>query len=509
MTDACAFIDELRRSRHELVILYAPAGAVPLDPPSCEGEPGISEIAAELSAVAFRRGGILVIGEGMSGDGCLGCLMAAAGAAFHNHVIDRVEVEGATSIIAADGDLTLFDLRPLDPDGSFPLLLGGTGGEPTCDGVTSVRLEVDSDLSGPWNTDVRIATPHESLDAEIGELLDGESLDESAHPWVDLVVSRTDDTLVIDVGATFGGALPEWVALTVFIEDTGEILGNEVEISTWIPVDCGLAVGQVFDLAAVTAVTAIAHDTDQTVAATARRYGRGEALVLPWDALAPANLAALPAVKQALLFSMPTEPWHAASGLPLPITFSVQNDGTTAVTIRIEAVVPLNQLLEAWGDPLTLDPVRWEFELGAGEVATRTIWLLPTAATTTIEIPFLIFAFDGEDWTPIETDVVSVEVRQTDHRSELRDLRNTLIQCAQSTDDPDVLEVLRDMLIATERVALASTDRSAAQDAIRDLAGAFSTAEDDQLPCIADLRGRLAELIAIWQAQWVASGSAR
>ena len=125
-------------------------------------------------------------------------------------------------------------------------------------------------------------------------------------------------------------------------------------------------------------------------------------------------------------------------------------------------MVPPTQLLEAWGDPLTLDPVRWEFELGAGEGATRTVWILPTATTTTIEIPFLILAGDGEGWTPIETDVVSVEVRQTDHRTELRDLRNALIQCAQSTDDPAVLEVLRDMLAATERVALASTDRSAA-----------------------------------------------
>jgi len=303
--------------------------------------------------------------------------------------------------------------------------------------------------------------------------------------------------------------LPEWVALTVFIEDTGEIPGNEFETSTWIPVDCGLAASQVFDLVAVTAVTAIAHDTDQTVAATARRYGRGEALVLPWDALGPANLAALPAVEQALLFSMPTEPWPAASGLPLPMTFSVQNDGTAMVTIRIDAMVPPTQLLEAWGDPLTLDPVRWEFELRAGEAATRTVWVLPTATTTTLDVPFLILAGDGEDWAPVETDVVSVEVHKTDHRSELRDLRNALIQCAQSTDDPDVLEVLRDMLTAIERVALASTDRSAAEDAIRDLSGAFSTAEDNQLPCIADLRGRLAELIAIWQAQWVASGSAR
>ena len=281
------------------------------------------------------------------------------------------------------------------------------------------------------------------------------------------------------------------------------------ETSVWIPVDCGLAAGQVFELVAVTDVTAIAHDTDQTVAATARRYGRGEALVLPWDALAPANDAALPVVEQALGFSMPTEPWPANVGLPLPLTFGVQNDGTTSVTIRIDAMVPLTQLLEAWGDPLTLDPVRWEFELGAGEVVTRTVWILPTATTASIEIPLLVLAGDGESWTPIETDVVLIEVRQTDHRTELRDLRIALNRCAQSTDDPVVLDVLRNMLATTERVALAGTDRSAADEAIRDLSRAFEFAEDDHLPCVASLRARLAEFIAIWQAQWVATGSAQ
>ena len=260
---------------------------------------------------------------------------------------------------------------------------------------------------------------------------------------------------------------------------------------------------------AVTDITAIAHDTNQTVAATARRYGRGEALVMPWDALGPANEAALPVVEQARLFSMPTEPWPAAGGLPLPITFSVRNDGTAAVTIRIDAMVPQTQLLEAWGDPLTLDPVRWEFELGVGEAETRTVWVLPTATITSIEIPFLILAHDGESWTPIETNMVQIEVHHTDHRTELRDLRTVLNKCAQSTDDPIVLEVLRDILAATDRVALAGTNHSAAEEAIRDLSRAFASAEDDQLPCVADLRGRLAELIAIWQAQWVATGSAQ
>jgi subtilase family serine protease len=509
VTDACTFLDELRRSHHELVVLYAPTGAVPLDTPSCAGEPEIIDLAAELSAVAYRRGGILVLGEGMEGDGCLGCLLGASGTTFHNHVIDRVEVGATTAIVTMGDDLTLFDLRPLDPAGSFPLLLGDSGDAPICDGMTSVRLEIDAGFIGPWIIEVQSDTPHEALDTEIGELLDGESLDASAHPWVDLAISRADGALVIDVRSTSGGALPEWLALTVTIDEAGGAPGRALEASVWIPTDCELAVGQTFDLLAVAAVTALAHDADQTVAATARRYGRGEALVLPWDALAPANQEALPAVAEALLFSMPTEPWPASTGLPLPVTFGVRNDGSATAMIRIDAAVPLTLLLEAWGDPLTLDPVGWEFELGAGEAANRTVWLLPNTTTTHMEIPYSIRASHGDGWTTIENDVVEIEVHPSNRRTALRDLRTALVECAESTDDPAVLEVLRDVLAAGERVAVTGTDRSAADEAIRDLSRAFVAAEDDQLPCVADLRGRLAELIALWQAQWAANGSAR
>ncbi len=60
-TDGCAFLSDLRQARHELVVLYAPTGAVPLSTQTCTAETGLMNLAAELSAVAYRRGSVLVL----------------------------------------------------------------------------------------------------------------------------------------------------------------------------------------------------------------------------------------------------------------------------------------------------------------------------------------------------------------------------------------------------------------------------------------------------------------
>ena len=139
--------------------------------------------------------------------------------------------------------------------------------------------------------------------------------------------------------------------------------------------------------------------------------------------------------------------------------------------------------------------------------ATRTVWMLPTVETTFIDIPYQVSVNGDGVWAPIETDVVHIEVEETDSWTKLRELRSALNACAYGIDDSAVTAVLRDLLAAMDRVAQAGEDRVGADDALRDLARAFATAEDEQLPCLADLRGRLAELIAMWQAQWVTTGS--
>ena len=281
-------------------------------------------------------------------------------------------------------------------------------------------------------------TPHQALDGEAGELDDGGRLDTSTHPWVDLTVRRTGQALVIDVRSAAGGALPDWLSLTASVATAGSVPDPVSETSAWIPLHCGLATGTVFDQMEISALETINHETGQTVAASARRYGRGEALVLPWDVLAPANVAALPVVEQALRFSLPDEPWRAVTGLPLPVSLGIHNGGTIARTIGIEAVVPLGQLLEVWGDPIGLDPVRWEFDVGAGETASKTVWLLPTAGVSTIEIPYTTSVGDGEIWTAVETGVVHIDIDETDRWTELRDLRAALTECAETTDDSAV-----------------------------------------------------------------------
>ncbi len=443
----------------------------------------------------------------MTGGGCLGCQLAASGSVFDNRLVDHLGVEATTTIVEPGAGLDLYDLRPLEPAGGFPLLVGGSGGEADCDGLRAATLELAAGLAGPWSVDVRAATPHEILDDETGELADGGRLDESSHAWVDLAAERAGDTLVVELRTPSGGALPDWIAVTASIGAPGQ--GAFVETAAWLPADCALAAGQGFGEMTVTGVDAIGHDSDQTVAASARRYGRGEALVLPWDVIAPANQAAMAVVEQALEFSIPTEPRPAVTDLPLPVTFAVANTANQPRTIRIEVAVPAGEFLEAWGDPLSLDPVRWELEIGAGESARRTLWLLPSPATAVIEMAYTVSVEDGAAWIELATDTLAIEIETTDRWTALRDLRISLAACADGTDDPGIRATLRDLLAALDRVALAGDDRRAADAALPELARAFAAAEDERLPCLAGLRARLADLTAMWQARWVATGGAQ
>jgi len=506
VSDGCAFISELRRGLHELVVLYAPTGSSPLDISSCSYDPELTPLAAELSATSYRRDGILVLGEGMEGAGCLGCLLDAAGARFDDHTADQHQVEATTSIIETDGPITIYDLRPVDTDGGFPLLLGGGVGESICDGLRKVTLTFDAGLEGPWLAEVVVTTPHEALDIETGELNDGDILDEAAAAWVDLAIEREGGALAIELSTAQRGALPDWLGLTATVTTTDPGSGAQVETSSWIATECGLAPGQVFEHFVVANVEAIGHDTDQVVAATGRRYGRGEALVLPWDVLAPANEGARAALDQALEFSIPSEPWPAVTELPIPLSFILENRGNTTAVARLDVSASPLLLLEAWDDPLTLDPVRWETELAAGDAITKTLWIIPTAETNEIDIPWeMLIGLDGV-WSNTDTGVIHIDVRIADRSLELRELRIAINDCVLATDDPVVVATLRDVLVAVDRVASFGDDHAAAEGALTELAAAFIAARDEAHPCLADLRRRLADLTALWQARWVSTG---
>ena len=256
----------------------------------------------------------------------------------------------------------------------------------------------------------------------------------------------------------------------------------------------------------VTGVEAIGHDAGQDVAATARRFGRGEALVLPWDALAPANADTLPALEQAVEFSIPSEPRAAVTGLPLPLSFTLENRGDTTVATRLDVAVPPSQLLEAWNDPVALDPVRWEAMLAAGDAVTKTLWIVPTRGTNGIQIPWEILTGDDGAWSTADAGTVHIDVHESDRWLELRELRRAIDDCVRAADDPAVVATLRDVLAAVDRAASAGDDHRAAEIALAELARAFAAAHDETHPCVADLRRRLADLTALWQARWVSTG---
>ncbi len=503
VTDGCAFLTELRRARHELVVLWAPSGATPLETPAC-GVLDLPDLAAELAATAYRRGGLLVLGDGMTGDGCLGCLLDATGVRQLGGTTPQLAVEPMTEIIDLGPDAVLFGPRGLDPAGGFPLLVGGSGGQPVCDGLRGLTLELIAETPGPWAVEVGVTTPHEALARVAGTLDDGDRLEAAGQSWVDLVAQRSGDRLTLELHSAHGGALPDWLAVDASVWVTEPGAPSPVEASTWLGAGCGLAPGTSAGGLAVTSVEPLAHDTGHTIAAAARRWGRGESLVLPWDVLDPANAAALTALEQALVFALPGEPRRAVAGQPLPVSFAVGNTADRPKLVRLEAEVPEELLVEVWGEPTSLAPVRWELEIAAGGTAERTLWIAAEAGA--VSIPYTVAVADGGGWQPVDGGTVVVDVEASDRAGELRDLHRALLECAGGADDPGVRAVLRDVLAALDRVAVAGDDATAAEGALVDLGRAFAAAAPEPLPCVAELRRRLADLVALWQARWVTEG---
>ncbi len=506
VTDGCAFVTELRRARHDLVVLYGPHGSAPLDLAGCSDDADLASLALELSASVYRFGGTLVLGDGMAGPGCLGCLIDAAGTDFGDDRIALVEVDATTTIIDTDGGLTLGDVRPLGLDGAFPLLVDGAGGAPECDGLRSVTVELALPPDVPRAVEVAAATPHEALDTELGEIGVGDRLDGSNHPWVDVAVTGLPEGLAIEVRSARGGSLPDWLAIDATVTTTGPDPLLLAHTGAWLPTVCGLAPGRLVGELLVTAVESVGHGVDDTVAATGRRYGRGESIVLPWDAAAPVNADALSSVEQALGFTRPSEPRPVVAGLPVPLSFTVTNNGTAAAAIRITAGVPPELLLEAWDDPVSLDPVVWELDLPARGSAAPTVWLTPFDPST-IELSYSIAVAHDGGWTVLDDGTVLVTAADGDRARALSELRMALDGCARTAGDPAVSAVLRDVLAAADGVAAAGDDQRAAARAITDLVRAFAAAEPEHHPCLAEVRQRLADLVALWQARWVNTGS--
>jgi hypothetical protein len=296
------------------------------------------------------------------------------------------------------------------------------------------------------------------------------------------------------------------LGIDVSVSSPGAPSGDPIESSVWLPMACDLVPDSVLGPFTVTGLAEIERRTGDTVAAAARRYGLGDTLVLPWDVLAPANDDALPLLDQALEFVMPSEPRQAVTGLPFPVSLDLSNPGDEAATIRLRVEVPPAELLDVWDDPVSVDPVIWETTLPADGTTRRTLWLAPADGTGTIDLVYELEHRVDNVWVDVDGGTISIDVHETDRDSELRALRRAVDACSADAHDPSITAVLRDILAAVDRVAVAGEDREAAELALLELGRAFSAAENEEHPCLAGLRAGLADLTVLWQARWVSSG---
>lgn len=507
VSDVCSFIGELRRGRHELVVLYAPeAGAAPLNPSVCSGMPELETLAAELSATAYRRGSIVVVGNGMTGDGCLGCLLDAHGSIFRSHTVDSLQVEGATSLLTPDGPTTLHSVRPLDLDGGFATLTEPDGGMPICNGLLALELTVPIEIDGPWSVDAEASTPQQRLDREVGALDDGGELDHAVAERVDLAASRLGNTLAISLRSVLGDPLPQWTAVRLSVTPADDPSSAAAQAAAWIPGDCLVQPGDDLGPFVVSLTDELRRSAEDTVAASGRRYGRADAFVLPWNVADPVNEDARAVAGQAIDFALSREPWAVVDGLPTPVSFDLRNPLTAPVDVSLEVSVPAGSLLDAWGDPVDLDPIRWEIELDHNAVATRTIWLMPTIAGSPITIDFELYVNDGDERRLVDSGELNLEVAGADLRAMLRRARAAIDACADSTDDGCTIEALRTVRSHLAVVAESGDDRDGIEASLGALARAFDTIRDERLPCLAIVRDDLAELVVHLQARWIVVG---
>jgi hypothetical protein len=319
---------------------------------------------------------------------------------------------------------------------------------------------------------------------------------------VNLSAGRTGNTLSLELRSAFQGALPDWVG----VEATILSAGGDDHSSVWIPVTCDLEPGQFIDRFEITGIETIGHEPGQAVASAARRWGLGEALVLPWNPLSGPNTDARPLVEQALEFLLRPRERSAVAGLATPVTIGVANTGGDEVAVRVEVEAPPDQVLEVWGDPVGLDPVVWHTTLAGGSSARHTIWFRPPAACC-LSLPFAVSAHVGDEWVTVASGVREIAIDETSGWELLRELRITIATCASSTDDDAIRSTLRDVQASVERFAIAAAGTDGSAQALRELSAAFAAIENEDLPCFAGLRKRLADQLALWQARWVSSGS--
>ncbi|MCP4663736.1 MAG: hypothetical protein GY856_50775, partial [bacterium] len=167
--------------------------------------------------------------------------------------------------------------------------------------------------------------------------------------------------------------------------------------------------------------------------------------MLPWDVAAPANLQTRQLVDQALDFVVPTAPWDPLVGLPVPFSIAVTNTGSTEQLVRVELALPPGALLMAWDEPISHDPLVWEFALAAGEGQGRVVWLQPAAE---LSLHYTVSYQVDSEWVEAVANAEEITAEVLSPAAELRRIAAGIAECSAEVDDAEVEAQLQALLAA-------------------------------------------------------------
>jgi flagellar hook assembly protein FlgD/WD40 repeat protein len=522
-TTACSFVSRLRSGLYDTVVVHEPLKAAPYKVTNCS-LPNVcpdgteqalcQQLQDELEALVFAHGSVLLIGDG----GERSCLLdqaGALGAAREGSQITTALVGSAGSIMRVETPLEMLSLRNLRLAGGFAALVGpSVGQDDRCDGVRAISVEYRSGTAlprprrrlgdglepAPGDRTFTVASPLLELDREVGNPVAGLVLDEERGPWANLSAARTSDGYLLTITSIDGGALPEW--LHVSVSEEGMASGSKVD-EVWLRADCSASVGAVFGRFVVTSVSTLRHENGQNVLAAGNRHGLGLGVSCPWDVASNDNTAAWGLLSQAFEFARPEQPRPPLPGGLVPVAIDLPIDTPVGLHVLVTVSLTGAEVVAADGEPLSTEPLTWELWANDGSEKRLTFWVRVPEAGPPPELTAKVEVDDGASWIALEPFQVKIEPVFASRERELEAVRHdldALLAAAASEEDRKAIAEVATLLAGV--VGAPAEERADAECVLTRLAYAYRRLEGISLREAQAPTLRIARLIEAWEAVW-------
>jgi flagellar hook assembly protein FlgD/subtilase family serine protease len=487
---------ELRSGLYDIVVIYQPVDAAPVEPASDESAATCADLGREMLAASIRRGGVVILGGGALNDGCLlDALTDAALVLAGDAPIDAVP-RATTEILVPTSDEPLAEARSITAVQGTALLDEEEAPRDECSAIASLTLEWIPDVSsGPWTVHAALHHPLEPTVVHMAEMKDGDTSGSTDFGDTRCVLRRVGNRLQYTIEQRDGAGMDWWTGVDLTVVDE---LDAERQAGAWFSPTCDFTVGDaVSDDLIITDIGRV--EVGGAVTASVTTAGMGRIMVLPWDVMDPLNGHHVELVDQAVVATLPDAdwPWIVGFATPIHVRLGIE-DAAAASRFQIEVD---DAAIRAANPRLTGEsPVTWETWLEPGDEVSLTLWLVPRTAGV-LHLPWSVGHRVDGDWINDASGVFSQQVQDFDMEGELQHIAAELQACAVA-GGPDLVTRLRPVIQGVDALAT-MTQRGDSVDAILSRAATtLSLGAEESAPCVAALRYRLAVLIAGWQQMW-------